>query len=80
MRFGDGNAGLGDGNTDFFEAPCRSLSYHLRQGYHTDRPHVKPAPENFLLRLPCPCLDHPCRRFAALDDTLSLSMVAKLCP
>ena len=50
MRIGDGNTGLDDGNTDSFEDPCHSLNWRLRQGYHTGLPHVKPAPDNFLLR------------------------------
>ena len=55
MRLGDGNAGLGDGNTDYYEDPCANWArYHLRQGYHTGLPHVKPALENFLLRLHAP--------------------------
>ena len=38
----------------FFEEICHLLGWFLRQGYHTGLPHVKPAPEKFLLRLHVP--------------------------
>ena len=38
----------------FLKTLAGLLGYRLRQGYHTGLPHVKPAPENFLLRLYAP--------------------------
>ena len=32
MRFGDGNAGLGDGNTDYYEDPCANWATTYGKG------------------------------------------------